>query len=187
MIALCLGGAASVWDELKAAQALVGARPHIIVACNHAGIQYPGRIDAWATLHNERFNGWREERAARGGNTDYRAFIHARMRGVEAEVEPHGWYGSSGLYMAQVALNRLGAAGAILCGVPMDADQPHIHWPGRWQDTGRYRPGFEAAKADGANIRSMSGWTEEIFGRPSAAWIQGCAQAAGKPGRQSCV
>lgn len=178
MIALCLGGAVSVWSDLEIARDMIGGAPHIVVACNYAGIQYSGRIDAWATLHHEWFNFWREQRAALGRNTDYRSFIHAPLPGVTAEVEPHGWYGSSGLYTAQVAFNQLGATGAILCGVPMDEAQPHIHTPGRWQETSRYKPGFAAAKAEGANIRSMSGWTADIFGRPTRDWVDACAGEA---------
>jgi hypothetical protein len=56
----------------------------------------------------------------------------------------------------------------------MDEEAGHIHWPGNWthKHTPRYRAGVEAAKADGANIRSMSGWTAGILGRPDARWIE---------------
>ena len=144
----------------------------ITIACNHAGIQFRGRLDAWATLHPERLAGWQAERAAAGLNSDYRAFVHAGRRGLVAEVVPHGWYGSSGLYMAQVALEALGCAGAILCGVPMEADAGHITGAPAWPHVERYRGGFQQAKADGANIRSMSGWTAEVLGEPDEEWIR---------------
>jgi hypothetical protein len=172
MIALCLGGARSVWADLAAARDLTRNTSTLVVACNFAGIHYDGRLDAYCTLHPERFRPWREERAAGGLNTDYRAIVHAPHRQVpDAEIVPHGWYGSSGLYMAQVALQHMGARGAILCGVPMEAEGMHIHWPGEWGHTARYRAGFEAAKAEGANIRSMSGWTAQLLGRPDEAWL----------------
>mgnify|MGYP006397047357 CR=1 FL=1 len=171
MIALCLGGARSVWEDLERARALVGDAPALVVACNFAGIAYEGRLDAWVTLHPEMCAPWRAERAGRGLNTDYRFFMHKARRGVSAEILPQGWYGSSGLYMAQVALERLGCAGAILCGVPMAAEDGHIHWPGPWTEFARYRPGFLAAQAEGAEIRAMSGWTAEALGQPDAAWL----------------
>jgi hypothetical protein len=171
MIGLVLGGARCVWSDLAAAREIIGGTPHFIIAANHVGIIYTGSLDAWATLHHELIDGWREERAAAGLNTDFRTFIHARKRGVDAEIVPQGWYGSSGLYAAQVALEIMGAAGVMLCGVPMDADAGHINGAETWPYVDRYRAGFEAAKADGANIRSMSGWSAELFGRPDGEWL----------------
>lgn len=171
MIALCLGGALCVWDDLERAKKLIGNARHIVVACNYAGIQYNGRIDAWVSLHPERLRPWMAERAERGGNTDYRVFGQARRCNSPGEVISQTWNGSSGLYAAQVALGTLGASGAILCGVPMESEARHIHWPGDWADHNLYRLGFERAKADGANIRSMSGWTKALFGAANRKWV----------------
>lgn len=172
MIALCLGGAPSVWDDLARAQKLIGDTRHIVVACNYSGIQYDGRIDAWVSLHPERLRPWMAERAEAGRNTDYRVFGQARRCNSPGEVVSQTWNGSSGLYMAQVALQALGATGAILCGVPMESEAGHIHWPGNWSDPNLYRPGFEQAKSEDANIRSMSGWTRALFGAPTRKWVQ---------------
>lgn len=172
-IALCLGGSLSVWDDFEAAKEIVGADPYIVVACNFAGVQYGGRLDAFVTLHPEMFDPWREERAALGRNTDYRAVVHARKKIASAvKVHKQTWNGSSGLYMAQVALELLGARGAILCGVPMEPEGGHIHWPGRWDFVNRYRPAFLEAKRKRAPIRSMGGWTAETLGRPDRAWLE---------------
>lgn len=175
MIALCLGGAKSVWQEYAAAKSLIGNRPHIVIACNYAGIQFSGHLDAWATLHPERFDAWREERAGRGFNTDHRAFIYKVKQRSAGEVVPYRWYGSSGLYMAQVALSEMGASGAILCGVPMNDTGGHIHWGETWDHAYHYRDGFKRAKDERANIRSMSGWSAELFGIPDEEWIKSCA------------
>ena len=169
-IALCLGGAKSVWDDLAAAEALIGDAPRRIVACNFAGIAYPGHLDTWVTLHPELFDGWRADRAQAGRNTDYRQFCH-QPAGDGVAVVGYQGRGSSGLYMAQVGLQETGCAAAILCGVPMDDTGGHIHWPGAWSQAELYRPAFEAAKAAGWNIRSMGGWTAELFGRPDAEWL----------------
>lgn len=178
MIALVLGGARSVWTDVQAARVIIGSAPHVIIAANHVGISFEGRLDGWATLHHELIGGWRDERATAGRNTDYRTFIHAPRRGVDAEAVPQTWYGSSGLYAAQVALEVMGAAGVILCGVPMNAEAGHITGAPTWPYVDRYRAGFEAAKADGANIRSMSGWSADLFGRPDVEWLADLGIAA---------
>lgn len=173
MIALCLGGARSVWDDLRRARLLIGQAETIIVACNFAGIEFDGHLDAWVTVHPEAFGPWRASRADLGLNADYRAITHKAHPATRTEVVPQTWYGSSGLYMAQVALEVLGADGVILCGVPMEAAGQHIQTPGDWAKPDVYRPAFLEAKASGANIRSMSGWTSEVLGRPDAEWLEG--------------
>lgn len=172
MIAVCLGGALSVWDDLKEAERLLGDRPRIMVAANFAGIDYPRHLDAFCTLHPERMAAWLKARSKMGRNTDCRRFVWRAERGLGAEVVKERWRGSSGLYMAQVALDQLGATGVILCGVPMDKDAGHIRQPGPWLRTEVYRKGFlEARKVIGGQVRSMSGWTSCRFGRPDHEWI----------------
>lgn len=169
-IALCLGSARSVWADYDRAIALCAASDTIIVACNHAGIRFPGHIDAWVTLHPDLFNGWKQEREWLGRDGGYRCFVHEQIDGGEADVLPMTWRGSSGLYAAQAALGPLGCTGAILCGVPLQSADGHIHW-GTWGDGERYHAGAIEARKSGANIRSMSGWTAEYFGRPDTLWI----------------
>lgn len=173
MIALCLGGAPSVWADYEIAKALTAGCETIVIACNDAGARFEGHLDGWATLHPEKFNAWRNERQ---GNGDYRSFTHAVTPGVEAEVVPHGWYGSSGLYAAQVALEAFGAQGAILCGVPVDAALGHMARLGPWSEAEKFRPGIEQAAAEGAPIRSMSGWSGDVLGRPNCDWIREVAR-----------
>lgn len=182
MIALCLGGAPSVWSEFESAKALIGDRAHVVVAANHAGVEFPGHLDAWASLHPERMDGWREQRRAKGLNDDFRALVYPRRHLPRwMEPWPYRWKGSSGLFMAQAALEALGCRGAILCGVPMDAEAGHITGAATWPFTEKYRPAFLEAKAEGAPIRSMGGWTAEVLGRPDADWIKSLRLARSKP------
>lgn len=146
---------------------------------------YDGRLDIWATLHPERLGAWGDARGRAGRNTDFRPIVHAAYPGLKAEVHPQGWYGSSGLYMADVALKALGATHAILCGVPMTSEAGHFAKGGPWCDPAKYRSGFEAAHAEGANIRSMSGWTAELFGAPDEDWLEGREGAASLPMKRS--
>lgn len=169
MIALVLGGAPSVWRELAEAQALLNRR-HLVVAANHAGMLHRGRLDAWATLHPEKIADWR---SGRKGPPAARHFVPAGLSGLPwAEQMPDRWNGSSGLYAAQAALLEVGATAVILCGVPMDSEAGHIVQAGAWAGTADYRLGFEAALREcGGRIRSMGGWTADLFGAPSAAWV----------------
>ena len=172
-LALCIGGAPSVWSDLEAAKALVGDRAHVVLVTNHAGRFYEGDIDAWVTLHPELFEHWRGDRAVKGLNTDYRALAfasHRRLPGVEPYKQT--WGLSSGLFAAQLALEAMACAGVILCGVPLEVEAGHFHNPGPWLLADRYRQGAIDAKAAGAPVRSMAGWTAELFGRPDADWLK---------------
>ena len=169
MLAAVLGGARGVWAELAELETLIGRKPDLIVGTNDAGVVYPGHLDAWATLHHERFAEWRQRRV---GNQNYRAFIHAPFSGVEAEAIPDRWAGSSGLFAAQVALSHLGARGVVLCGVPLDADRAHFFNSYPWTDADVFRRGFEAAlPVIRDTVRSMSGWTRDLLGVPDAQWL----------------
>lgn len=160
MIALILGGAPSVWSELAEAQALLNRR-HIVVAANLAGIHFAGHLDGWATLHPDLLPDWAAERA---GNASFRPFT--------PDTTPERWPGSSGLYALQVALFEMGATAAILCGVPMDSEAGHFTGRERWESVTDYRQAFAAALSEiGGRTRSMGGWTRDLFGAPSAAWI----------------
>lgn len=159
MIAIVLGGAPSVWEEAEAAQGLLNRR-HLVVAANLAGIHWASRLDGFATLHPDFLDGWI---AQRKGNKDFRRFT--------PPATPERWPGSSGLYALQVALFELGATAAILCGVPMDSAAGHFVTPGAWAGTDDYRRAFEAALPEiGGRVRSMGGWTADLFGKPTPAW-----------------
>jgi hypothetical protein len=169
MLAAVLGGARGVWAELEQLESMLGRRPELIVGTNDAGVIYPGRLDAWATLHHERFAEWRRRRS---GNQDYRAFIHAPLSGLVAEVVRERWSGSSGLYAAQVALQELGATGVVLCGVPLSPEAAHFFNSEPWPDADVFRRGFEAAlPVIRASVRSMNGWTRDLLGAPDAQWL----------------
>lgn len=182
-VAIVIGGAQGVWEELESALGLVKGRDFIVIATNHAGRLYAGHIDAWVTLHPECLREWRSDRKDAGFNDDYEAFVHENRRGlIDVQVVPHGWYASSGIYAAQVATQALDCAGVILCGVPLEEERGHIAFPGPWIEWAMYRAGAEAAKADGTPIRSMSGWTADLFGQPTKAWLKqiGVGKASAK-------
>jgi hypothetical protein len=170
MIALILGGAPSVWADLAEAQALLGRR-HIIVAANLAGIHHKGPLHAWASLHPDLFTEWRAQRKGPAADR-YFAPAGPRTPGWADQVEER-WPGSSGLYAAQVSLLEMGASGAVLCGIPMERSAGHFTDPGAaWADTADYQRAFASALPEiGGRVRSMGGWTQDMFGRPTTAWI----------------
>lgn len=176
MIALILGGARTWEAEAAAAEALIGERQRMVVACNLAGVHWPGRLDGWATHHPEFLAEWVRQRHGKGAEGARRLFALKAVRGLpDVEVADDLWRGSSGLYAVQCALLSMGATGAILCGVPMDSRAGHFTRPegAPWERTGGYRTGFSRAlPAIGARVRSMSGWTAELFGSPTDAWVE---------------
>lgn len=169
MIALILGGAPSWKAEADAATALLGRR-HLVVAANLAGIHWPGQLDAWATEHPERLAEWRAERE---GPAAARYFVPGALALCPfAEVVADRWNASSGGYAMQCALHEVGATAVILCGIPMESSAGHFINPGSWAGTQDYRWGFEKALREvGGRIRSMSGWTEGLYGQPSPEWL----------------
>lgn len=169
-VALILGGAPSVFDEAHEAAVLLNRR-HVVVAANLAGIEWLGPLAAWATLHPEHLPTWRRQRK---GPAAARHFTPGGPKAPEwAETAPERWPGSSGLYAVQVALFELGATGAILCGIPMDADAGHFTGRAQWESVTGYRRAFaQALPVIGARTRSLSGWTRELFGPPTQAWIE---------------
>jgi len=156
-LAVVLGGAACLWDDLVRLGAFTGA----VVAVNQAGIHYPHPIQYWATLHPANLLHWRGERARRGHDMAFEAWTD-RVGGWDT--------GSSGLHAAGCAL-RAGYGPVVLCGVPMDASE-HFHGVDPWPHADVHWPAW-LAKADEMRGRvfSMSGRTRDLLGAPP--WLQG--------------
>lgn len=66
----------------------------------------------------------------------------------------------------------------------MDAEAGHITGLAVWPWVEKYRPGFLQAKAEDVQIRSMGGWTADVFGRPDADWIKSLRLARATPRRK---
>lgn len=181
-VALVLGGAAT----LNADIAKYDGPADVIVACNDAGVEWSGPLDAWVSLHANYFRripvhgedrsrpGWIERRAEKGYAPAER-FYSNNARGMGRIIlTPWQFPGqhkpeaslTSGLFAAKVALVDLACDRAVLCGIPMDV-MPHFFDREDWQSATRYRkrlPNIPAEYRD--RIRSMSGHTREFFGAP---------------------
>jgi hypothetical protein len=154
-----------------------------VVACNDAAVAWPGRLDAAVSLHAEKWPMWLQRRALAGfvGPDKVFASLEAQRSSppVTAGVTNHTEYrfdgqadtGSSGLFALKVALVDLGCDRAVLCGVPMEPTA-HVARGADWLHATKYRKGWEQAlPAIRYRARSMSGWTEQLLGRPTPDWI----------------
>lgn len=164
-IAVVLGGASGAWDELVRASAIAPVR-HIF-AVNDAAMHYPGRLDAFVTLHPEKLSGWLGARRTAGLPEPGTVIAHTAAPMV-TEVVDYKWpeqqsSGSSGLFAAKVALERTDLS-VVLCGVPMDASRAHFFNGQPWEEVNQFRAAWEQVKPRLMRVRSMSGWTAELLG-----------------------
>lgn len=169
-VALCVGGAACVWDDLAALERLVGgAWPGPIIACNDIGTLLPD-LDHWATLHAAKLPQWRQARAENGHPSHYETWSCENRTSVDHHWD-HWTKGSSGFYELGVALEGLGRDRAILAGIPMDAGK-HAFRQTPWNAYRIYtRTWSDSAEGLRGRVASMSGWTRELFGAPTREFL----------------
>lgn len=169
-IALVLGSAASVFDDVEAA--LQMGEFDAVIGCNHIGLAWPGVMDAWVSLHGDKLlKPWVERRRRSGLPAHSRLMTMADTdHRFPGQTEP----GSSGLFALKVALIDLGYDRAVLCGVPMTVSGSHFDWSGPWRPASDYHIGWRQALPHIADrCRSMGGWTADLLSQPDAAWIAG--------------
>lgn len=168
-VGLVVGGASCVWDDVEAALQL--GEYAGVVGANLIGVIWPGRFDAWVSLHPDKLKRPWVERRRRSG-------LPAHHRVVGLGDTPHRFAGqtepgSSGLFALKVALDDLGFDRAVLCGVPL-APTAHFNIARPWSAATQYRAGWEQALPHiMSRARSMSGWTADLLGRPPADFFNG--------------
>jgi len=172
--ALVLGGASCLRADIEAyAGPFQG-----VVACNEAGAEWDGALDAWVSLHPMNFigKGWIEKRS---GPPARRLLAHEESkRAMWQDRYPAGIAftdyrfpgqnrsGSSGLFAAKVALVDLGFDRAVLCGVPL-TETPHFFDREDWRGAEGFRSSWLALPEEYRDrMRSMSGWTRTLLGAP---------------------
>jgi len=170
--ALILGGANCL--EADRAEALKLFTPDLVIACNHAGRDEPGRLDHWATMHPELYPKWLADRQAAGRPSPGKLWHaeHRRRCLVESEAIS-SWGGSSGLLCVRVAI-ELGCEKIVLAGVPMRKGFEHYDRAGPWLEAVQYHNNWRRRlPVMRGRVRSFSGWTAELLGRPTKEWIDG--------------
>lgn len=180
-IALVLGGARNVWTDVEAALAL--SPFDAVVTCNDVTAEWPGRIDAMATLHAEKAGIWIERRRRRGYPDPERVIGHEAAKAYRRTPAVVTGFtslylpgqkdsGSSGLFAVKVALDDLGFDKAVCCGVPMTPGEKHFFDSTAWAGAQAHRKGWnQALPAIKDRVRSMSGWTADLLGRPDKEWL----------------
>lgn len=134
-------------------------------------------VDHWVTLHPDKLHKWRALRDRRYGEEASPYEVWTYEAAVTRERVDHrlpDWRGGSGLHAAQAALVR-GHSKVILAGVPMVNGLHHIPRPaGPWRAATHFRPGWAMRVPElSGKVRSMSGWTQELLGKPDLVWLTG--------------
>lgn len=148
-----------------------------VIACNDAGYWWPHELDVFCSLHPEKMMQWLLRRHENGYPAPKMlASYQKHAKGPKLDLVT-GYLlpgqhesGSSGLFMAKIALVDLGFDRAVLCGVPLTRT-PHIKnslsGAGPWHRDDHYRKKWQPVREDYlARIASMSGWTNEFLGGP---------------------
>lgn len=171
LIAIVLGGAASVWDELAAALDL--APDAVMVACNHAARDLDGRLDHWVTMHPELLPMWIKARAS-AGRPPAGQLWSARHRPSPVPVNTIPTVGgSSGLLSAMVAL-KVGADRVMLCGIPIHQNGRHYDRSVRWIEARQYLAAWtKQLPVLAGKVRSFGGETGKMLGTPTKDWLDG--------------
>lgn len=147
--------------------------PDLIIACNHAARDEPGRVDHLATMHSELLPMWLAEREKAGRPAPGKLW-HAQHRPSYCGSEAiESWGGSSGLLCVAVALG-LGCTHVVLAGVPMEKMLRHYDDKRPWHEARQYWPSWDRhlPKMLG-RVKSMSGHTRDILGEPTREWLDG--------------
>lgn len=173
--ALILGGAVGVWDD--AGTALDLFKPDLIIAVNDIGTRWAGRLTHYATLHPEHMQRWRKERMGRGFSQAGEHIGHNMADGIDRAADYRfpgmNASGSSGLFAVKIAIDE-GCERVVLAGVPMQAKQAHFFNTAHWTDRDSFASAWEIALPHIKDkVRSMSGWTKELLGAPTPAWLRG--------------
>lgn len=172
---LILGSANCLRDDLSAALQL--SEYEGVVAAKHGGVEWTGELDAWVSLHPDKFQALIAERAKKGSPAAKRHYGHKAFDGV-CEATPYRFEGqsrsgSSGLFACKVAID-LGFDRLVLCGIPLEKSFGRIDGYESWSGSTAFRQGFlEARPALAGRARSMSGWTQVILGTPTSEWLNG--------------
>jgi len=172
-VALVVGSARGVWEDLRAASTLLAGRP-VTLAVNAMVAFLPWIIDHAVSHHGR----------ALAHLVGYRRLVVSLAPAArEAPIVTHSTYatagidrvwpefkaGDSSLLAARVAL-ALGCPRVILAGVPLDGSGRFHDDPSQppFDYAGLYRPVWEAARAElVGRVVSMSGFTRELLGAPA--------------------
>jgi len=161
--------------------------PHDVMAMGRSINIYPGRVMHWANVDSYEAIWWAEHLPLKNDGKMPIRHTLGEHRGFDVDWEiideikfekgdNSMWYGSSALFAAYVCL-ALGYEKIVLAGCPLDSkgwwffDEKEVG--PRWQGE-CFMAWLEFAKNGGfRNVRSLSGYTAEMIGRPNKLWTNG--------------
>lgn len=170
---LILGSANCLRHDLRRALSL--AEFEGVVVCKGAGLAWSGRVDAWVSLHPDRIASDIARRRKYDWPDADRVYGHKEASGV-THVLPYKFdeqktSGSSGLFALRVAM-ELGFDKFVLCGIPLLKEAGRLDGMERWRGAIAFRRGWEQVLPRIKDTtRSMSGWTKQLLGEPTAEWL----------------
>lgn len=125
-------------------------------------------------MHPDLFPKWLNERRS-AGRAEPGQLWHAGHRPTPVQSTGiDSWGGSSGFLCVRLAIH-LGVQRIVLAGVPMRKHHCHYDKPGiPWGEAYRYWTCWEKKMPKIRNrVRSLSGWTADLLGRPTEEWLHG--------------
>lgn len=173
--AIVVGGAEAAMDEFASAWKLcetAGIQPTVVVVNDMIALM-PGEVVA-ATLHHYQLPGWLARRDGNGFPKPIETWGYWRPPKMQLVTHvTQDWQGSGGLFGVCVAMQR--RHDRIICaGIPMEPSGGHIVRKRDWDDCARYRKGWTEHVPQLIDcVRSMSGWTAAMLGRPNVDWLMG--------------
>ena len=178
--ALVVGCADSVWNEVEAAQKLATFDAFYVVKM--AGIHWDQGYFHWITLHPEYMTRYRAERTKINLPDSFEIvgplidelglhWEHPCDRRVSYRWPNMTSSGSSGLFAVKVALDD-GHDRVVLAGVPMERDGNHFARGKTWTQRDCFADAWtQMASKIKPNVRSLSGWTQQLLGAPDTEWL----------------
>lgn len=172
--ALVMGGAQCVYDDIEAAIRLF--KPDLFIAVKDIWMTYP-TVHHLVTFHIDRIPGELKKRRQLHLADPLCCWTYpsATVPTLPFPVRKVGVKGgSSGLMGVQCAL-KLECTHIVIAGIPLDPHQPHFHNRKHrqpWKEATVMQPFWIDMVPEFNNrVRSMSGWTRELLGKPTRKWL----------------
>ena len=131
-----------------------------------ADCPYSGAIQYFATYHFVDLPIYKMRRKNINSNLDFKVIGHKERPEIDI-VEPHKAPTGSSSLLGAVAAIKIGHKKIILCGCPMEGANKNKITPYDY-----FQKGWVARLPEIKDfVRSMSGYTKEILGKPTKEWI----------------
>jgi len=177
---LILGGGTCVWEDYFAARKLL---PKAYIMCiNDIGAQFKVEtIQHIVSLHPKLLNAVRAFRIEKSMIESVASHSNVKADGVNCVWNIANNGGTSGFFALKICL-VLGCKKIILCGIPMDGGGHYFDPPDaslnsttRFDSKATFYPWWQEMLSSPValeRVRSMSGKTAELFGKPTKEWVQ---------------